>query len=1654
MAGGKNIAMDNKKTGVVVKDSAMTKEMDSQNDVSVDRENNRKDTELTNELWKEKMFKIHNRELTLKYVDPSGEAAYPQKGYEIRENGNSVDKLELEDGIFVTLKEPVSILETHTGTGDDGKGADPAGSVYFMSPAGEISFDLRKIKGMEDMKAAESVDMDGNPMVNLGMFQIVLNFSADGKMAYGVEISAYLRDSLKVETENGDGTQTRLELVQGEYQKSTVGDGVLKFADSYANTQNGKVNVPQMTELHFQEKKETEKEKGSQGVGTKESYYYKAFASTEVQLQNVKGKNENFSADSAKTKIFGFPVELKEVSINDSTGIMNAGKGNLLWGNTVLELEKLQVTEKRKKINRLKKIRKDRENKEKVLALMVGKTAGLETVEDSGILIANEEIEALDGIGLETESALLKFGNAEVMLRSVHINKELLEAEIAKVQKDDKTIELSKVRVQNGIEMVEAVNGRMQYENRALELSKVKMKDSLLADNVSINLNDGRARLQEKDQKSVEIAENITAPIGEMELKKHKISMFNVKIEKGLDVSALTAVTEIDKFYTIMLSFHHKDGGESTYKSAKIKTRLKFGEREEHKDKKSDASKEEDKNKKIETSKEKKEEIKKAIQFWTFDIGQGEYTGEFSEETKSIGYLATGDIRKIKKQEKPELEKTLESGRMAAKRNLKNGEISEKRDKVLNRLKEKWNKDSKKNKKKAPKIRTVERPQQLIEKDIYTLDGFAKVENATFEFEKDEKGAHVIGEGNVKFQDVPLVYYINGKRKTDKTAFAPEDAVEGVGFTIDSSGNLNAAFETDAEVELNLKGIKGKENSGESTIYTITLGDLSIQNGYLKAGSASMERGIALEQEGFEGEENPLRMTEKAKNFFDCELTGSIVNEGEKNGVKLTAEGIEARLGESKLGKFGVSGFMGFLSGEVDFRSGEILVSAEKSYEPDKLQESFFKVGAKTPGLDASIPTPIPGLGVEFSITPSVGIGGAVGLGVNLGQPFDEYKKDSLELSGVIEGEGHAGVTAGAGVNLGAGYIASMDLKLEGSLTASVGGELKGSTEFEFIKDEKSKKKMQQSKDFTFDGFLEGKLTGALNFNSSVKFLFWKKQLFNIELWKKELGQLKIKGAGKKSKEDKRLLKGWELTSGEFNASWFSKEITKKYFREDYQGEEISTEEFKSLVTGCNEEAQNAWAVLCKLQAQAEDTAFILTESDKKALEVRIEEAKKEVKFKITRYLLALSFQENSLKKQLRTADNELKKAKKTAEEYAQKQGLAKDIFEKAEWGGFKKENYQHQGIPEEIKEDNYAGLKSEDGKVKDRALKEYNKAVGERNKIIKDTEEYNAKKDANAAIDLMITYMLGQVSEQHIARINEKYLLTFKEDLKQKGEDFADSFYRDNTRFMDAVGELEDQNNYYDVLMQRAVYEKRVKAKTREWDEKTYVFERKESDFAFSKKLSKKVKENPKIKMKEILQYVVTEDFTPKEKLEILKKVFGIQATVVKGRITDKSWIRQRGAGLKQGLFNAAGNLFGTMFSETEDSVDASTNEQKKAKMLEEVVKGKNVFDIFQKKEELNKKVEESAKAVESAKENLKIIESEMAWVQTEIKDCEEKLIKAKTKASDAITNKNFKSDAAREAIALYSENYVESVKKVEQKLNENEIKENEKLPKSVSKP
>lgn len=1629
-----------KNTEVVAKDSAIKKSIDPQNNEFVDRKNEIKKSQQDENAWKTRMLKIHNKELTLKYPDPSMRTMHSEMnsetgsvtGYKIEGTGMGDNIIELEEGILVTLQEPVSILETHIGAGEAKEGDDTAGCVYLMSPTGEISFDLSKIKGMEGMEAAGSIDADGNPTVNLGMFQMVMNFNADGKMAYGVEISAYLRDSLKVKTKNEDGTQNQVELVQGEYQKPIAGDGMLKFADSYVSTQKGKGNAPQITEIHFQERKKMENENASESNQTKESYYYKAFAAQEVRLKNAKDNSENISADSAKTKIFGFPVELNQVSINDSTGTMNAENATLKWGNIALELKKIQLREKHKKVKTINTYKKSHDNdiKEILKISIMNRTTEKDVLKIEEGRTVIEEVDAEDGMGFE--SASLKLKDAEVELQNVSIKEEAIEAASAGMQYNHSKLELFKTNLAKGSEVVEAETGQM-------------------------------------------------------ELYRHKLSMRGVTLGKELKLSSTTASAEIDNFFTVMTGFKYTEGGEATYDGGKVMVKLLFGKKEDE-----------------------GSEIQKKQQYMMFSIGKGKYSGTFEEGTESTKFFATGNIEKkvvkegtlVEEAVKPEKEGTTVEDVARPETGKNQEKISNKRRNLLNRLKEKWRNQEKDKEKRAPKIITKDREHETVQQEIVTLDGFAKVVNATFDFVKKDGETKGIGEGDIKFQDIPFCYDINDVIKKTETAFAPEEAVKGVEFTIDSDGNLNAVFKDDAEAEFNLKGVNGKENSGEGTIYAITLGDFSIQNGYLQAGSASLERGLTLEQAGAEDEKERLYMTEKAKKFFDCELTGSMVNESKKDGVELTTGGIEAHLEKAKLGKFGVSGFMGFLNGEVDFRGGEIAVSAEKAYEPEKLQESFFSLEKNTKGLDATIPTPIPGVGVAFNITPFVGISGAVGVGVKLGKAFDEWEKDSMELNGIVEGKGEAGITVGAGVNLGAGYIASVDLMLEGGLSASIEGTLEGSTAFKFNKEENAKKKMEQAEDLTFDGSLKGKLTGGVNLKSTAKLFFWKKQLFNFELWKKELGTIGIKGTGKKAKTATGLFEGWKITSGEFNASWLSHEITSKYFKKDNKGIKdnmISEQELETLVTNKSEEAKDAWAVLCKLQAQKadSDTAIIVSEEEKAALDTQIEDAKEKLAVKCDECLALLIPKKANLEEKLKEAKTKLTEVTKKAEEYAKAQGLAEDVFQKAQWGGFNKEKYALQALPESIEKPEI--LNSTDEKTVKSAeykkkLKTHNELVKERNAKVEEIEKFNATQNANASIDLMITYMLGQVSKENIARMQQKHMeenhmgmeeyveylkKTKAEELQKKADklkgeakekkEYDNSlelyklelnlkhydidYYMRETHYANTVPEYKSQDNYYSMLNEDAIYIERMKPKTH-WmdDHNTYVFERTKSHFPF--KMRKMIDSNTK--MKDILQYILEGEYTAEEKLNLIKKCFaGIIARKVSGDDSDSDMINW-GKDVKEQFFKNMGTMYGTIFQDTEEHVDKKTKETKKAKLLEEVVKGKNVFDIFHRMEELNDAVVKAADEVAAARNEMKEAENARAVVQKEITEYQTILEAVKRRASVAVAPKNFSSDAAKETIRLYSENYVKKMngdvmqKELKTKI---EAKSNAALPKSIGK-
>ena len=1594
------VQLDNKTSGVTTKNSTIKTEILSNNSEFVDTENNKM-------LWKERMFKVHNKELTLRYADPSNGVGQSEKGYEIINNGMPVNKIELQEGLVVTLDEPVSILETHKGAEAVKSEDNLGGSVYFMSPAGEMSFDLRKLKGMEEMKAAESVDTEGNPTVPLGMFQLVLNFNADGKMASDVEISAYLRDSLKLKTKKEDGTQNRLEMVQGEYRKLGAEEGVLQFADSFVVSKDGITNMPEMMEIHFKENENGEDSTDS----TKENYHYKAFGSTAFQLYNAKDDSETISADTAKTKLFGFTAELKEVSMDQRAGILNANKGYLKWGDFELELEKIQLKEKRKKVNTIHVYKRSDEKKEHVKMAIMERTQELEFMElDGGVTTEVKEVEAQDGLGLDKVWIKIKDKKAE--FNNVAINENFVVAEWAKMPYGSENMLLSKAKLEKGSETVAAEKATME-------------------------LGEGKVTLNGKEEDPVAITDRIQAPTGTLEITKEELkeqkdalTIEDVIIENGLELFAKTATTDIDGFSATMTAFNYKEGGKITYDGLRIVGKVVGKTKDEN---------------------AKDSAMKVEQQFMDFSLEKGDYSGGLKDGIKSTGYWATGNIRRIKVKEKPK--NTLG-----------------KKGKVLQRLKE-MQQENKKVVKRAPKIKQQEQAEGILQKDIYTLDGFAKVQNTIFEFVKDGGEAKIIGDGHVKFNDIPTKYYINDVLHNLKNAFAPEDAVEDVKFTIDGKGNLNAAFEDDAEAKFNLKGIKGKENSGEGTIYTITLKDLSIENGYLKAGAASLERGLKLEQEAFEGGEDPLKVKEEAKKFFGCELSGSIVNEGTKKEVSLTEKGIEAYLGKNKPGKFGVSGFIGFLNGEVNFPSGEITVSAEKSYEPEKVNESFFHLDQKTPEIEVDILTPIPGLGAELKVTPSVGIAGAVGLGVNLGKSFEEWDGKALEFKGVIETEGQAGIGVGAGVNVGAGYLGNIDLILGGELKATIEGELSGKTAFKLNKEEKSGEKMQQSNNFSFEGSLGGKLAVTGNVSSTAKFLFWKKQLFNIELFKKELGELKIKGKGEKSKDKSGLLDGWQLTSGEFNASWFKNEIRNRYYGMSQDGKTdsvVSGEEFNELVKNCSDGAESAWAVLCKLQEQSKDTAIILSEADKAALDLQIEAAKTEVKKKIIEYLNVLNVKKAKLDNEVKVANTMLTEAKNTADAYAQKQGLAKDVFEKASWGGFNKEKYKHQVLPSIIDKRDFEGLDSTNKDFRKKATDAYNKEVKERNAKVEAIEKANSQKDANAAVDLMITYMLGQVSDKKINLIRKGYFEQFKIDLEEDAKkawnpkEYAGGIYRSHTSFVDTIPEYFHQNNYYHMLNQKAVYSEIIESISRADNDALdgnnfYLFKRSKKNF--HPKIQMLIEENENITMKELLESILEGEFTAEEKLDFIKNSFLSITPTGKNRRNDtrerklgkNHHIVERGNEIKRALFESVGKLFSDIF----ESTSGTSNEKgKKTQFLEDAVKGKNVFDIFDKLEELNQNVEMAKAAVAEAEGNLAKIKSDMTLVRTEFTTYQARLGLVAEKATQATANKNFDANAAKKAIALYSENYVEKIQGNNmQEALEKVIEKKNTLPKSVNK-
>lgn len=917
----------------------------------------------------------------------------------------------------------------------------------------------------------------------------------------------------------------------------------------------------------------------------------------------------------------------------------------------------------------------------------------------------------------------------------------------------------------------------------------------------------------------------------------------------------------------------------------------------------------------------------------------------------------------------------------------------------------------------------IKRKASVLKKEIYTRDGFAKIEKPKFEFVKKKDGkAQIEGDGKVEFLPVPYVLTMSdGSKKTGKAIGT--EAVEDVSFIIDADGNLKGVFKDDAEATLNLNMVKKKSNDAESIIRKFTLGKLSIKDGYLEVASLRMDEGVKIEKEEDDTGNKLLKI-------FDCSMKGTIATESKE--AKITPEGIEATMKKTTFGTYEVEDFMGFLGGKIDYPKGSIEVSAKKEADAENLEDSFFSFSGD---YSVDIPTGILGLNAKFGVKPSASIGGTVGLKLERGEPFDnEWENGApLEIKGNIETEGKAGIGAEAGVELGIPGIANIDLVVEGGLSLKVSGKLEGGTGFQYNKDDS---KFKQNKNFEFKGELGGELEGTIGLSSGVKFLFWKMQMFNFEFLKKKLGSLKFSFEGEKKYDSKGLMEGWTVKSKQFSAEWFSKEIQKKYKDNSSNETPIKTYTSEELQKMLDEKiigAENAWATLCALRDKEKDTViFFDKKDDKKTLGQQIEDVTKEVTKKITECINLLNESNKVLEEEKKAAALKVQDTKKKLNDLAKQNNLSNDVFEKAAWGGF------------DVEDAKYKIVQVDESKKKK-----------EKNKI----EEQNNENLRMAAVDLMIARMLGEVSEQNKAKIKADYNEEEHvwKNKKGKVEDrFAqlnpkeqDDIYKERTKFLESeVSFYDDQTSFYALLNEKVLYNKERMIVKDEDTDRTFGVDidnnNRPINGGLTFKFARELKNFPKIfrniinkdmTMSEFLKIVLKNDLgaTAKDKWDLLKMAFGIQAKIKDKMLQSMigSAILDEESLIQGGLARATNRKFAEVFFEKGNS------------SLDDVIKKHNVMNIFEERKKLQSDFEAAGKAKENAEAQLAKIQNSISEIKKKQEDYNQKLISLKDNAELALKNKAFDANAAKKVVSIYSEEYVKKMKNNKEIENTKTIKE-----------
>lgn len=734
----------------------------------------------------------------------------------------------------------------------------------------------------------------------------------------------------------------------------------------------------------------------------------------------------------------------------------------------------------------------------------------------------------------------------------------------------------------------------------------------------------------------------------------------------------------------------------------------------------------------------------------------------------------------------------------------------------------------------------------VLHNTIYrTLDKFAEIRDV--EEETDEEGNVIEGgkiEGNLYLSDIPIFLFMNKKNKPKKEqAKAPDEPVEGVLVTEDKNDEqkFSAKKEKPISVTYDLVELEVETGSGTTTYAKkVTLDGIEVKDGILTVEKVTIENALGREQES----------EDEAKEIFNCKVSGSIIHSSDS--VEFSQDGLVATEGKTTLGTLSIEDFLGFLSGEVNYPEGKIHVSAGKEKEADP--PTILTVEKQKLG-DGGISIPIPATGgmvsAKFFLTPHAKIGGSVSLdaarGKSLGEKWEE--NDKLDLGGEVKLNGEAGLDAGAGLEAGVSYLANIDLVLTASLLATLNAGISMNTGLKMVVEkegEKEKKHFEQAEDINVAGEMEAKLQGSISLGSNVKLLFWKKKLFELELYSQTLGAIQVSMEARKKKGYKGLTSGWEMVNKKGFAESMAKSMDLSFKDKKGKAQELEAKRQK-ILTDAKGEAEDAWSALLELEKNNKECYIMLKEEEQKKLAPQMEKMKQDVENKINTYKKLLESEKKRTEQKKKEAQGEHDIQKNILEKAIKDMNLPDEFRDMALLGGLREENYAEADIE-------------------------------------------------TTSIDFIIYKALGEVSKENLDKKTKKYHNT------RNWEQTKDEHYHEATLFgtrynEDAAEKYRQGMSYYRVLSS--------KVSSLNGDGKN-----KENRVPVPHTYTTIVKENPDMTIKELLQMAIEDrdkegnrlGATAKEKEQLLEACFNFKFTTsdvlnIKGKgkmKASEAWLKE----------------------------------------------------------------------------------------------------------------------------------------------------------------